>query len=512
MPILQLITESAKPASGRGYGLALAICVATAAIVLPFHGMLDLANIVMLFLLAVVLVAVKAGGGPAVFASVVGVGLFDFFFIPPRFSLAVSHVQYLVMFAVMLAVSLIVGQLTAGSRAQAAEAARRERTAQALYELAHRLAGAMTIDQVNEAVVGFLRANFDAECALLLAGEQEELLSPASETAHLAQPERVMARTATEAGRPLVFGEGEIPERYFLPLAGATRSHGVLIVRVSPSAEPIQPLLEAVSALVGTAVERLHFVEVAQAAQVEAVAERLRSSILSALSHDIRTPLTALFGLADSLALFRPPLPEPAREMAGAIRDQVLRVNDMVGKLLDMARLQAGPVKLRREWQPVEEVVGASLLLLESALADHPVEVRGLDNLPLLAFDAVLLERVFCNLFENAAKYSPPGTPIRLEAEAGPEVVTLRVSSDGPGFPSDKLASVFNLFERGHAETPTAGMGIGLAICRAIIEAHGGAIAASNPPGGGACVTFTLPRGTPPTIDAEATCVEGEIR
>lgn len=512
MPVVPPTTESSLPAAARGYGLALAICAATAAVVLPFHEMLELANVVMLFILAVVLVAVKAGGGPAVFASLIGVVMFDFLFVPPRFSLAVSHVQYVVMFVVMLAVSLIVGQLTAGLRVQADEAARRERTARALYELAHRLAGAMAVEQVNDAVVAFLRANFGAECALLLAGGQGALVPSPGGNIHPSEPERVMARTASEAGRALVVGKGEASERYFLPLAGATRSHGVLMVSVTPSAEPIQPLLEAVAALVGTAVERLHFVEVAQAAQVEAVAERLRSSILSALSHDIRTPLTALFGLADSLALLRPPLPEPAREKVGAIRAQVLRVNDMVGKLLDMARLQAGPVKLRREWQPIEEVVGASLQLLESALADHPVEVSGLADLPLLAFDAVLLERVFCNLFENAAKYSPPGTPICLDAEVGPEVVTLRVISGGPGFPPDKLAAVFDLFERGQAETPVVGMGIGLAICRAIVEAHGGVITASNPPGGGACVAFTLPRGTPPTIDAETAGAEGDMQ
>lgn len=510
MPVVPPAIEPAAAHAGWRYGLSLLACGLTAGLALPFYGVLDLSNIVMLFLLTVVLVAVKAGGGPAVMASLVSVVLFDFLFVPPRFSLAVSHAQYLVTFAVMLAVSLLVGHLTAGLRAQATAAAGRERIARALYGLARALAGAMSVEQVAEAVAGFLRDNWGAECVLLLEGDGERLIPAPGTATHLEPPELVMARTACEAGRGLVFAEGEIPERHFLPMIGATRNRGALVVRMNPVDEPIRPLLEAVAALACTAVERLHFVEVAHSAQVEAVSERLRSSILSALSHDVRTPLTALFGMADSLVVQRPPLPDAARETAAAIRDQVLRVNGMVGNLLDMARLQTGPVSLRREWQPVEEVIGAGLKLLEPALAGHPVLINGLDALPLLEFDAVLLERVFCNLFENAAKYSPPGTPIRLDAVAGLDVVELRVTSGGEGFPPDKLEAVFNLFERGRSETAVAGMGVGLAICRAIVEAHGGSIRASNPPEGGACVAFTLPRGNPPVIDAEPFANPGE--
>ena len=206
-----------------------------------------------------------------------------------------------------------------------------------------------------------------------------------------------------------------------------------------------------------------------------------------------------------------PPLPDQARDIAEAIRDQALRVNGMVGNLLDMARLQTGPVSLRKEWQPVEEVVGASLKLLGSALEGHPVRVAGLADLPLLEFDAVLIERVLCNLFENAAKYSPPGAAILLDAAVGPLTVELRVTSGGGGFPPDKLEKVFDLFERGHAETAVVGMGIGLAICRSIVEAHGGAIRAFNPPEGGGCVAFCLPRGTPPLIESEALPLEDEL-
>ncbi len=513
MPSMPVVPSSIEPAAahaGWRYGLSLLACGLTAGLALPFYGVLDLSNIVMLFLLTVVLVAVKAGRGPAVVASLVSVVLFDFLFVPPRFSLAVSHAQYLLTFAVMLVVSLLVGHLTAGLRAQATAAAGREHIARALYGLAKQLAGALSVEQVTEAVARFLRDNWRADGVLLLAGDGDRLIAAPGSAAHLEPPEEVLARTACEAGHGMVFAEGEIPERHFLPLVGATRNRGALVVRINPTDEPIRPLLEAVAALTCTAVERLHFVEVAHSAQVEAVSERLRSSILSALSHDVRTPLTALYGMADSLVVMRPPLPDAAQETAAAIRDQVLRVNSMVGNLLDMARLQAGQVSLRREWQLVEEVIGASLKLLESALSGRPVLITGLDALPLLEIDAVLMERVFCNLFENAAKYSSPGAPIRLDATAGGDGVELRVSSGGEGFPPDKLDAVFNLFERGRSETAVAGMGVGLAICRAIVEAHGGTIRAINPPEGGACVAFTLPRGTPPAIDTEPFADPGE--
>lgn len=508
-----LLTEDRKRPAGWRYGLAVLACGVVVAGLLPFRTHLDLPNTVMFFLLTVVVVALMAGRGPAVLASVLGVALFDFLFVPPRFSFEVSHAPHLLTFAVMLVVSLIVGQLTAGLRAQASEAARRERVARGLYGLARELAGAVGVEQVDESVARFLQEQWSAPCRLLLPTADEHLQAVHERGGVVPALDVALLMKVRDAQRPLQVpaGDGTGRQVHVLPLLGATRNRGVLAVVLAERADDIGPLLEALAALVSTAVERLHFVEVAQAAQLEAVSERLRSSILSAFSHDVRTPLTALYGLADSLVVGPPPLPDQARDIAEAIRDQALRVNGMVGNLLDMARLQTGPVSLRKEWQPVEEVVGASLKLLGSALEGHPVRVAGLADLPLLEFDAVLIERVLCNLFENAAKYSPPGAAILLDAAVGPLTVELRVTSGGGGFPPDKLEKVFDLFERGHAETAVVGMGIGLAICRSIVEAHGGAIRAFNPPEGGGCVAFCLPRGTPPLIESEALPLEDEL-
>jgi len=169
-----------------------------------------------------------------------------------------------------------------------------------------------------------------------------------------------------------------------------------------------------------------------------------------------------------------------------------------------MARLNAGQIKLRREWQPLEEVIGASIKLIEGALVSHPVKVTLPPGLPLLEFDAVLLERVFCNLLENAAKYSPPNSGIEILAGEAGDCVEVQVCDRGPGFPATGDHDLFEMFVRGDSTAGKPGTGLGLAICRAIVEAHGGSIAAGNRPDGGACVRFTLPRGIPPVVEEES--------
>ena len=281
------------------------------------------------------------------------------------------------------------------------------------------------------------------------------------------------------------------------------------VVAVAPAEAAAENLLaqrqrlETAVSLVAIAIERVHYVDVAQRTQVQVVSERLRSSILSALSHDLRTPLTALVGLADSLTVSWPPLGDVARETAEAIRDQAERLSGMVGNLLDMARLHAGEVNLQKEWRPIEEVIGSSIKLLGRALAEHPVKVTLAPDFPLLEFDAVLIERVFCNLLENAAKYSPPGTTISIEVSRHAGDAEILVCDASPGFAPEKADAVFEMFVRGDAESALPGTGLGLAICSAIVAAHCGAIAATNHPKGGGCVSFTLPLGEPPAIEDE---------
>jgi two-component system sensor histidine kinase KdpD len=228
--------------------------------------------------------------------------------------------------------------------------------------------------------------------------------------------------------------------------------------------------------------------------------ERLRNSLLAALSHDLRTPLTSLVGLSESLAGSKPALASMQLEMAQALHEEALRMSALVSNLLDMARIQSGEVKFNLQWQTLEEVVGSALRVSRSQLKHHLVSTRLAPDLPLLRFDAVLLERVLCNLLENAAKYTPEGSKIVIAAQPHGDWVNVMVYDNGPGLPHGKEEEIFEKFTRGERESAKPGVGLGLAICRAIIEAHGGKIAACPSPEGGAGFVFSLPRGTPPEM------------
>jgi two-component system sensor histidine kinase KdpD len=232
--------------------------------------------------------------------------------------------------------------------------------------------------------------------------------------------------------------------------------------------------------------------------------ERLRNSLLAALSHDLRTPLTGLVGLSESLTLSRPPLAAAQLELANALRDEARRMSTLVANLLDMARIQSGGVKLNLQWQLLEELAGSALHACRWQLGARRVEVRLPRGLPLVRFDAALLERVLCNLLENAAKYTPPEARIAIEADLDVDAggLCVRVLDDGPGLPPGREDALFEKFARGQAESPIAGVGLGLAICRAIVEAHGGRMRACNLDAGGACFEFSLPLGDPPPMPA----------
>jgi len=464
----------------------------------------------MLYLLAVVTVAAKLGRGPAVLASFVSVGLFDFFLVPPQWSFAVSDVQYLLTFTVMLGVALLISHLTTGLQQRADAARQTAQRANALASLARNLASALTAPDIQLAVAGFLQKELQVT-ALLLVPDDAENLQPMGPSAIRLTPTLLMASRAACGSQHSLQADqlADHDEALALfPLRGATRTRGVMVVS-DPTGHrshlQVQtPLLDAVALLVATSLERIHFVDVAHRTQLDMASERLRSAILQALSHDIRTPLTALCGLADSLSLTSP---ATQSEIVDAIRDQALRLHDMVSKLLDMARLQSGQhlghVTLRREWQPIEEVIGASIQTLGQALKAHPVRVHLPPDTPLVHIDAVLMERVFGNLLDNASRYAPPGTDIHVHATPEGGWLQLRVCNAGAGFPPNRLETVFGLFERGQPESSVPGIGLGLAICKAIVQAHGGEISAHNPAQGGAEVRFSLPLGQPPEIDVD---------
>ncbi len=485
----------------RDHALSVTVCVAITLIALFLGDFLDLANIVMLFLLAVVLIAWRGGRSPAVMAAFLSVALFDFFFVPPRFSFAVSDFQYVVTFVVMLSVALIIGQLTARLRRQAALASIREQRTGALYEMALQLSGAVTREQTAEIAANLLGRTFNLRAVLLLA-DREDRLSVIPRGGPVFVPlSAELARLAYDEGKPSTFDRIS-----YFPLRAPMRTRGVLVVAPDDATATVhenqRQLLETVASLLAIVIERVHYVEVAHEALLNVESERLRNSLLSALSHDLRTPLTALIGLADSLTITKPVLSPPQRETAALIRDQALRMSHFVHNILDMARLQSGAVQLRKEWQPLEEVVGSSLKSVETYLGERVVKTALPADLPLLEFDAVLIERVLFNLLDNAAKYSPASGEILIAARRRGAFVEVSVADQGPGLVPGSETSVFDKFMRGNPQSNIPGVGLGLAISRAIVEAHGGRIWATNRAGGGAEFVFALPVGNPPAIDA----------
>ncbi|AKU25093.1 two-component system sensor histidine kinase KdpD [Massilia sp. NR 4-1] len=483
--------------------------LAAALLATPMVAYLDLANIAMLFMLVVVLVAVRWGRGQSVLATCVSVACFDFFFVPPRFNFAVSDFQYLITFGVMLAVGLITGHLTAGLRFQARVASHREARSRALYEFAREMSGALQTEQIFDTTRGFIQSTFRARATLLLPDDDGRLQPPAGGAAGEAPSAEIdsgIAQWAFDHAESAGLGTDTLPASpiFYMPLVAPMRTRGVLAIEPEKRRWILIPeqrqQLDTFAALAAIALERVHYIEVAQQALVNMESERLRNSLLAALSHDLRTPLTSLVGLSESLAGSRPPLSPPQLALAGSLHDEALRMSTLVANLLDMARIQSGEIKFNLQWQPLEEVVGSALRASALQLKEHKVSTQLPYELPLLRFDAVLIERVLCNLLENAAKYTPPGSRIVVAAELHGLWARVLVYDDGPGLPHGREEAIFEKFTRGERESAKPGVGLGLAICRAIVEAHGGKIDAATSPLGGAAFAFTLPLGTPPAM------------
>jgi two-component system sensor histidine kinase KdpD len=500
-------TPSRPPA---GYLWAALYCAIATLVSGAASPLLHQTNIVMFYLLAVVLTALRHGRGPAALAATISVGLFDYFFVQPLWSFAVSDVQYLLTFAVLLGVGLLIGQLTAGLQAQAQDSAKREADTRGLYEFARELSSALQAVQIVGAADTYLKAAFGARSALYVQGLDETLHLSSAKDAGLSEPDSALAQWTYDHGQACGAGTTTLSTGplLYLPLRAPMRVRGVLALEAPKRtlyAEPeTRRQLDAYATLIAIALERLHYVEVAQQALVGIESERLRNSLLAAVSHDLRTPLTSLIGMADTLARDPAALPTSARELANAMRDQARRMHALVVNLLDMARLQNHEATLRREWQSIEELVGAALADMKESLAGRAVTVDRLSDLPLVECDGVLIERVLCNLLENAAKYTPPGTPIRIAAAIQNGELQVAVSDRGPGVPPADRQRIFEKFTRGATESATPGVGLGLAVCRAILEAHRGRIWVDDPDTAeGARFVFALPLGVPPSLAPE---------
>ena len=501
-----------SPHALRGYAASFVGVGLTTFLAQPLLAYIAATNIAMLYLLTVVGVALSFGRSAAAMSALLGVAAFDFVFVEPRWSFAVTDAQYLVTFGVLLLVGLVIGQLAAGLQAQAKAAQERERRVRGLYAMSRDLGAALVPEQVAEIAARFLRAEFGTATAVLtpplMATTGREVLTVLPGAA--VQPDLGVAQWAFDHGQPAGQGTNTLPASncLMLPLPAPMRLRGVLAVEGKGKGRNWLPdereLLDTCASLLAISLERIHYIEVSQQSTLQIESERLRNSLLTAISHDLRTPLAALVGLADALKLAPPTLSSGQAEVAEAIRRSSLRMSALVSNLLDMARLQSGKVQLNRQWMPLQEVLGTTLASLDEVLVGREVVVDLPGDLPLVQFDALLIERVLVNLLENATKYTPAGSPIQITARAAGQQLEVNVEDSGPGFPAGREAQLFDKFERGARESATPGVGLGLAICKAIVEAHGGRITAHNGVRGGACVRMELPLGKPPEQVKEA--------
>jgi two-component system, OmpR family, sensor histidine kinase KdpD len=513
----------------RHYAYAVAICAAITGIASRLTAHIDLTNLVMLYLLGVIFAAAKLGRGPGVLLSFLSVAAFDFFFVPPRLSFSVGDTQYLLTFFGMLLTSLVISHLTSSLRREASVAHQRERRTSAMYAMARELSAALTTEQIVEIGSRHVSEVFRARVAILLPEtgadgsdkvKQKIVHSDGTATIEGDALDVDVGQWVYDKQQPAGRGTDTLPaaRALYLPLKAPTRTRGVLAIVTGDSRELEVPeqqrMLDAFAAQIALALERVHYVEIARDALVSMESERLRNSLLSAISHDLRTPLTTIVGFASMLAQAQEANGAPADELVDAIHEEALRMTGLVTNLLDMARLQAGGVQVNRQWTPLEETVGTALRATKRLLGPRPVSVRLAAGLPLLQLDAVLMERLFSNLLENAAKYTPAGTALsigaeQIEGEDGKPFVRVTIDDNGPGLPRGLETRIFEKFTRGEKESATPGIGLGLSICRAIVDVHCGAMGALNRIArdgavAGARFWFTVPVETPPIVREDA--------
>ena len=501
----------------RVWGGTLAILVACTVLAALMRPHFDSAGLTMVYLLGVVVTAIAFGRGPAIAASVLSVALFDFAFVPPRFTFRVSDAQYLVVFAVMLAVAVVIGTLTARLREQREGALQSERRTAALYRLAHELAAKRNPREVLQVAADRITDLFSLRASALIPDGRGTLTVIAGEEAVVENKEdRAAAEWAYANGQAagILSGIPSGARGLHLPLLAGTRILGVLSLEWTPGVADQAERMDLLRALTGQtafALERCRLAEDARLAQTQVDAERARNALLSSVSHDLRTPLAAITGAASSLRAHEDSLSAATRqELAESISEEADRLNRLIGNLLEMTRIDSGSLRVKKDWHSIEEIIGAALARLEVSLAGRTVHVSLPTNLPLVPADEVLLEVVIQNLIENAHKYSPNGEPIEIGARVAGSAFLLEVADRGGGLASGDERRVFEKFYRGESSRALPGAGLGLSICRGIVEAHGGSIEAAARAGGGAMFTLFLPlEGGPPRGERERPEAEG---
>jgi two-component system sensor histidine kinase KdpD len=484
----------------RRYLWSIALVAATTGICALVAPYISPTNLVVIYLLSTVVAAIFLGRGPAVLASFLSVAAFDYFFVPPQLTLAVTDTEYILTFFGLLAVSLVISYLTAQVREQADAAQRREVQTAALYELGHDLTATVGLEAVAATIIDHISQVFSREVAIFLPESEKLKLYKASQGLLVAENELAVATWAFEHGQIAGRGTDTLPDAsmHYQPLKTTHGVIGVLGVKPASPNSYMSPdqrrTLDAFVNQVALAIEGARLAEQARQSELLEATEKLQTALINSISHDLRTPLVSITGALSSLEEVGPALDEEVRRsLIETAREEAERLNRLVGNLLDITRLEAGAMRLHREACDVQELIGSSLEQIGSPLKNRQVKAEISPKLPLVNLDFVLFSRVLVNVIDNALKYSPPDKPIDIKARVFKHTLEITVADRGEGIPEDDLEHIFDKFYRVQRPDNVSGTGLGLSICKGIVEAHGGTIRAENRRGGGAIIIVCLP-------------------
>lgn len=495
----------------RAMAAAAVATALTTAFVLTAFGQTHVSDAVMLYLLCVVLVSLRFGQGAALLTVLFSVVALDLLFIEPYFSFTVADPRDGVTLAVMFVVALVIASLTKRVRDQAETARNREVRTAVLYAMSRELAGTTGIELMLRIAARHMHDAFECTIAVLLpdsGGLRSAVHSP--RTFEIDDHDRIVAEWVWQRERAAGWGTDEFPtaRALFLLLRGSRGKVGILALKPPRERQldaGILQLVRTFAAQLGSALERGQLAEAAHRAEVQIETERLRSSLLSAVSHDLRTPLGVITGATSTLLQDDQYLdPEARRELLESAHEEAERLNRLVGNLLDMTRVASGALRPKKEWHPLDEIVGVALNRLEERLTGREVTVSLPVDLPPLPIDAVLIEQVLINLLENALKYTPPGSPISISAVHEGEGIQIDVADRGPGVIERERNLIFDKFYRSKPDVSDGGAGLGLAICHGVVAAHGGRIWVEAREAGGANFRFWLPIDGVPPLPGEA--------
>jgi len=482
----------------KGYGFALAACAVATVFALPFRDYLNSANAVMFYLLGVIATAARYGQKASIAASVFSFFSYNFFFTEPYYTFYVNDYKDVLTLLLLLMSGIIAGAQTSKLQAERNFFRTKEHNTSVLYAMSNELTATRGREIIITTISHHIKEAFNAAVTVWFPEW------PMSELR-----EEQAARWAYDHNQPAGLGTSTLPgaSGYYVPLAGTDRVLGVLgLTPRDPRAftSDEREMIHTFANLAASALERADTAEIAEKVKVEAEGEKLRNALLSAVSHDFRTPLASIKGVISILLMEDSRItPEDRKDLLASAHGEVARLERIVSNLLEVTLLESGKLQLRKDYYFLPELIGNALKQTEATLQGRKITCQMQQDLPTLHVDGLLIEQVLVNLLENAAKYTPEGSPVVIHGNTYGGQMKIIIEDNGAGIPAGEEEKIFDAFHTG-SPFNRKGSGLGLAICRGILQAHGGSIKADNRLEGGAAFTITLPVGAIPAMTEAA--------